>query len=193
MTRRAAIYVFFGLIASGKSTLAGNWAEQHGLAYYNSDVIRKELAGLPPTGRRPEAQERGIYTRDFSTKTYGVLLARAEAEVRAGRGVVLDGSYQRREERQRVRALARRHAFPVYFILCTCPEPVVRERLAQRALDPAAVSDGRWEIYLRQKEQFEPPSELEAGELVTLETRGTVAAVTSRLAAALRDIEQTHS
>lgn len=185
----AAIYVFFGFIATGKSTLARTWAETHGLAYFNSDVVRKELAGLAPTARQAEAPDQGIYTREFSAKTYRALLAGAEAEVRAGRGVVLDASYHRREERQRVRELARRHAFPVYFILCTCPEPLLKERLAGRARDPAAVSDGRWEIYLRQKEKFEPPTELNPGELVELETVGPRAAVTGRLAAALPGLE----
>jgi predicted kinase len=180
-----AIYVFFGLIATGKSTLARVWAERHALASFNSDVVRKELAGLAPTARRQEALDQGIYTAEFSRKTYETLLAKAEAEVRAGRGAVLDASYQRRDERRRVRKLARRYGFPVYFVLCTCPEPVLRERLAQRLLDPAAVSDGRWEIYIRQKEKFEPPTELEPGELVTLETQGSTAAVIARLTAAL--------
>lgn len=186
---QAAIYVFFGLIATGKSTLARFWAAQHALASFNSDVVRKELAGLAPTVRRQEALDRGIYTAEFSRKTYETMLAKAEAEVRAGRGVVLDASYHRRAERQHVRRLARRHGFPVYFILCSCPEPVLRERLARRAMDPTAVSDGRWEIYLGQKEKFEPPTELAPDEVVILETTGPVATVAERLSAALRGLE----
>lgn len=186
---QAAIYVFFGLIATGKSTLAKAWAEQHALASFNSDVVRKEIAGLAPTARRLEAPDQGIYSAEFSKKTYETLLARAEAEVRAGRGVVLDASYHRRAERQHVRMLARRYGFPVYFVLCTCPERVLQERLARRAMDPTAISDGRWEIYLGQKEKFEPPTELAPGELVTLETTGPVATVAARLSGALRSLE----
>ena len=37
------IFVFFGMIATGKSTLAKMWAKAHEMIYYNSDVIRKEL------------------------------------------------------------------------------------------------------------------------------------------------------
>ncbi|MDA8164960.1 MAG: AAA family ATPase [Desulfobacteraceae bacterium] len=184
-----ALYVFFGLIATGKSALARVWADRHGLAYFNSDVVRKELAGLAPTARRQEAVDKGIYTPDFSARTYDALLAKGEAEIRAGRGGVLDASYQKRAERERVRALARRLGFPVYFVLCVCPEPVVRERLARRAVDPAAVSDGRWEVYLRQKERFELPTELEPDELVTIETAGPVEGTVVRLSAALRKIE----
>ena len=187
MPPRAAIYVFFGLIATGKSTLAKAWAEKNGLPYYNSDLVRKELAGLPPTARRQEGLEQGIYSPAFSRRTYGALLEKASREIVEGRGVVLDASYRQREERQHVRMLARRHAYPVYFILCTSPESVLRERLAQRARDPAAVSDGRWEIYLTQREKFEPPTELEEGELIPIETVGPVEQLTDRVEAALQE------
>ena len=40
------IFVFFGLIASGKSTLAEHFAKRYHLPYYNTDRVRKELAGI---------------------------------------------------------------------------------------------------------------------------------------------------
>ena len=43
------IWVFFGLIATGKSTLAEKWAARHTMAHFNSDRLRKELAGISPT------------------------------------------------------------------------------------------------------------------------------------------------
>jgi uncharacterized protein len=184
----AAIYVFFGFTATGKSTLALAWARNHSLAYYNTDMVRKGLAGLPATTRQPSAVETGIYSREFTRRTYGALLEKAARELREGRGVVLDGSYQKREERLRVRHLAEKYASPVYFILCTCPEPVLRERLSLRAKDPATVSDGRWEIYLQQKEKFEPPTELGAHELVILETAAPVAQLGKNLESAIRQL-----
>lgn len=181
MTLPAAIYVFFGFTGTGKSTLARLWARSRGLPHFNTDVVRKELAGLSPATRRPEAINQGIYTPEFSRRTYEALLELAEQEVRQGRGVVLDGSYQKQEERQRLRDLARRYDFPIYFIFCSCPEPVLRERLSLRSLEPEAVSDGRWEIYLRQKEKFDPPAELKGHELVTLDTTAPAERLASRL------------
>ena len=35
------------MIATGKSTLAAKWAARQGAPYFNSDRVRKELAGLP--------------------------------------------------------------------------------------------------------------------------------------------------
>ncbi len=36
------------------------------------------------------------------------------------------------------------------------------------------VSDGRWEIYLKQKKRFEPPDELSASELIIIDTRASL-------------------
>jgi len=175
------LYVFFGMVASGKSTLGRAWAERHGMAYYNSDVVRKELAGNAATTGRQEELNQGIYTSEFTRRTYDTLLAKAEADLAAGTSVVLDASYQSHAERGRVRALAQKYNIPVYFIYCFCPEKETKRRLHIRAADPAAVSDGRWEIYLAQKKRFEEPVELAAGELITLATDVPLEALLEKL------------
>lgn len=176
------IVVFFGLIASGKSTLAENFARQQGLPYYNTDRVRKELAGLAAAARRPDGFQQGIYTSEFSRRTYQTLLDRAAADIRAGRdGVVLDGSYHRRTERDGVRRLAAELKVPCTFVLCQCGEEEVKRRLAERARDPQAVSDGRWEIYLTQKERFEAPAEVPAADLITMNTEAAVAELLAEL------------
>ena len=164
------LYVFFGLIASGKSTLAQAWAARHKMHYYNSDVVRKELAGLTSTADRKESFDKGIYSPEFSQKTYQALLERAAALLDRGQDVVLDASYQSREERKRVKAFALAHNARPRFVLCICPEEEMKRRMELRAQDPAAVSDGRWEVYLKQKERFEAPDELQQDQLIRLNT-----------------------
>jgi len=181
------LFVFFGLIASGKSTLAKAWAEARGLAWYNSDILRKELAGLSPTARRQESADQGIYTPEFTARTYQALLAAAEGELARGKSVVLDASYQRKEERDQVRELASRLGVRLYWVLCVCPEEEMKRRMEERARDPLAVSDGRWEIYLKQKERFEAPAELGPEQIVTLSTDRPVATLLEELAARLKE------
>lgn len=176
------LYVFFGLIASGKSTLAEAWAQRLGINSYNSDRVRKELAGLAVNAQQRASFNAGIYTAEFSRKTYDALLAHAENELREKHSVVLDGSYQSKAERDRVREIARRHRASLIFIECRCPEPLLQERMALRAQDPSAVSDGRWEIYLLQKERFQKPDELASGELITIDTDAPVDTLLLRLA-----------
>ncbi len=90
----SSVYVFFGLIASGKSTLAEEFSNQYGLPYFNTDVVRKELAGLDPASRQSATFNQGIYTQEFSRKTYQAMLDLAATKIRSGhKGLVLDGSY----------------------------------------------------------------------------------------------------
>ena len=182
---RPDLFIFFGLIATGKSTVAQAWADSRSLSYYNSDVVRKELAGLAPQTHQCETADQGIYTSEFTAKTYAALLERAEQDLTHGRGVVLDASYQRQADRDRVQMLAQRLGIRLYCILCVCPEEEMKRRMAKRALDPQAVSDGRWEIYLKQKERFEAPTELGPNQLITLSTDLPVETVLQQLSAQL--------
>ena len=172
------VFVFFGMIATGKSYLAAAWARHHDCAYYNSDRVRKELAGLVPESRQAAGVDQGIYSREFSRRTYDQLLILAERDLDANPGacVVLDGSYQARNERQRVQERLADKA-RVLFVHCICPEEVMRERMEQRQHDPQAVSDGRWEVYLQQKARFEMPSELRQEQLLTIDTNQSLDAL----------------
>ena len=156
------LLVFFGMIATGKSYLASAWAQQFGVPYYNSDRVRKELAGIRAETAQQEAVNQGIYTPAFSRLTYDTLIEKARMHLSENPDscVVLDGSYQARAERDLLRE-AFQGQCDIVFVHCTCSEQLVKERLALRARDPDAVSDGRWEIYVAQKARFQ---QLAAGE-----------------------------
>ncbi len=164
------LLVFFGLIASGKSTLAAQFSESENRLYFNTDRVRKELAGIEATQHRPEDLHRGIYSPAFTERTYAVMLERASDGLCRGESVVLDGSYSRRDDRAAVLACGQRENVSVRFIQCFCSDVEVKRRLEMRGRDPEAVSDGRWEIYFRQKESFEPPDELTLNQLLHLNT-----------------------
>lgn len=151
------LVVFFGMIATGKSYLASAWASHYDLPYYNSDRVRKELAGITPETAQQEGVDQGIYTQEFTRRTYDTLIEHAMHHFHADKSacVVLDGSYQSLAERD----LLRKHfadKLRLVFVHCICSEQVVQQRLKIRATDPDAVSDGNWEIYLAQKERFQP-------------------------------------
>ena len=97
-----------------------------------------------------------IYYEDFSTRTYTEVLRQAAAHLEAGRSVILDGSFKRTAERERVRRLARTHGARVVYVYCECPPEVARERLGIRLTDPEAISDGRVELFEDQQRDFDP-------------------------------------
>ena len=171
MPERKRLLVFFGMIATGKSHLAAAFAKKWGCAYHNSDIVRKELAGLAADSRQVHTVDTGIYSREFSRRTYDALLCRAQRNLGSDKlsCVVLDGSYQSRSERQLLcREIDKQHR--LVFIHCQCSEAVMKKRMDRRLKNPRAVSDGRWEIYLEQKKRFEMPIELPPGQLLTLDT-----------------------
>jgi predicted kinase len=150
------VVVVFGLMGTGKSSCSRALAGALGWPVIHSDAVRKHLAGLKPTDRVPVAFGQGIYDEDFSTRTYTEMLRRADAHLAAGQSVILDGSYKRAAERERVRQLAREQGARVIFVYCECPPEVARERLGIRLTDPEAISDGRVELFEDQRRDFDP-------------------------------------
>lgn len=178
------LVIFFGMTASGKSTLAQAWAERQGALYLNTDRVRKELVGLQATDRRPDGIGQGIYTPELSAQTYQEMLERAQCHFLAGTStVVLDGSYSRVSDRDTVRARARTMEAQPRFFYCYCSPEVTRQRLALRAVDSTAVSDGRWEIYQYQQGSFEWPDTAAEPDCVILATEAPVAELLKQLAA----------
>jgi uncharacterized protein len=169
MSKKPLLCIFFGMIATGKSTLAAAYAKASGCSYYNSDIVRKELAGLAPSSRQTMGVDAGIYSSEFSRRTYDALLSRSLEDLKKGVCVVLDGSYQSRSERLRLcQEFGKQNR--LLFIYCQCPETITKKRMEARLKNPQAVSDGRWEIYLQQKGRFEMPVELSSDRLFCLNT-----------------------
>ncbi len=153
----AGLVVIFGLMGAGKTTLALALGQALDWPVIESDRVRKALAGLSPRRPGPVAFGQGIYGEDFSARTYGEMRRLAAAHLAAGRSVILDGSFKRAGERERVRLLAREHRAPALFVYCACPPEEARRRLGIRLTDPQAVSNGRVELFAAQAGDFDPP------------------------------------
>ena len=77
--RRPCLLLVGGLPGSGKSILARGLAERAGFSAIRSDRVRKELAGLAPGATAASPFESGIYTPEWTARTYAACLRRAEA------------------------------------------------------------------------------------------------------------------
>jgi aminoglycoside phosphotransferase family enzyme/predicted kinase len=176
------LYVFFGLSGTGKTVIASAWAKNHQLPFYNSDRVRKgSVARIPTEERHWEPFGEGIYSQQQTLKTYKALACLAGKHLMQGEPVILDATYRDREERLRLLGLAREAKANIHFILCTCPEQEIKERLTQRARIETQVSDGRWEIYLKQKEVFAPTDDLDQDHLMVLPTNRPIAELLDEL------------
>lgn len=161
-----------GMIGTGKSTVARYLANDAGMGLIATDAVRKQLAGARPTERHYDAFESGIYTPEFSARTYQEVFRQGRQFLEEGRSVVLDATFGRREHRETAARLAAEFGVDFWAVECVADESDLRERLSRREQRGQSVSDGRWEIYLRERDAFEPLSEVPADRHVVVRTTG---------------------
>lgn len=164
-----SLIVICGLTGSGKSTIAEALGVELGLEVLSSDRLRKELAGVPLWQHTADNYAEGLYSPARSEETYRALAARADQLLASKQGVIVDATCKKREDRENLRRLAASYGAPFYLIAAESPEDVIRRRLDERVRQGTSVSDGRWEIYLRQRGEFEPFLESEGG-LMTVDS-----------------------
>ncbi len=157
---RPALILTTGLMGTGKSVVARQVAPRLDAVVIQMDALRKELAGLDPGEKRPEAFGSGLYSEDVSRKTYAAALDRASEAIKAGRSAIIDGSYKRREERLRALETARSLGADFIVLECRCDEEKVRQRLESRQSETGEPSDGRWEIFRQQQADYDAVCEL---------------------------------
>jgi uncharacterized protein len=122
-----------GLPGTGKSTLAGQLSDRLGAVVLASDRVRKELAGLSPLASAAAGYGQGIYTQQWTERTYAELLTRAERLLERGESVVLDASFTRAAHRERAADVAARTSSTLVALRCEADPGVAAARLRSRA------------------------------------------------------------
>ncbi len=171
---RPLLVLIGGLMGTGKSYLGSQLAGRWDMEYISSDVTRKQLAGLRPTEHRYDPFGQGLYSPQMSRLTYEAMFRQARQLLGAGRSVVLDATFSRRQGRQEALAIGRELGVEVWVVECVAPDQVVRARLVQRAeTGEVTASDGRLEVYDAQKASWEPMDDVPARRHIRLDTSGT--------------------
>lgn len=178
--------IIAGLSGTGKSAIAASLHTRTGFAHINSDVVRKRLAGVPAETRRLGPYGTGLYTQEHSARTYRTMFAEAAEHLTAGRGAILDATFQRRVGRDTARQLAAQHGVPFLMVECRCSEEEVRRRLSHRATRGDSPSDADWNIYLEQRRRYEALAPDEEADRLVLDTVAPAADLTAVIEAELR-------
>ncbi|GGY88978.1 hypothetical protein GCM10010300_36370 [Streptomyces olivaceoviridis] len=167
-----------GLPGSGKSTLSGALADRLGVTLLSSDRIRKELAGIPAEQSAASGYGEGLYSPEWTARTYAALLDRAALLLSSGESVVLDATWSDSVQREAAVRVARRASAELVALHCHVPGDVSEARLRTRA--PGA-SDAGPEI-AHAMAASEPPWP----EAVPVDTSGALELAVSRALTAVR-------
>ncbi len=159
--RRPALLLVGGLPGSGKSTLARNLAGGGGFRVIASDRVRKELAGHPPEEDHAAGFGEGIYTEEWTERTYATCLQAAREALLRGERILVDATFSSDALRRRFLGAARELGVRAGFLICTAEPARVRARLERRAggeEDEEGISDADWSIHVAIADRWEEPS-----------------------------------
>jgi hypothetical protein len=180
-SRRAppSLLLTCGLSGSGKTWLARALAAPLKALHVRSDVERKRLAGLGPLEDSRSPLDGGIYTRDFTARTYDRIHDCAGNSLQGGESVIVDAAFLKRDERRRMLALARRMSVPAAILHCVAPPEVLRARVGDRARSGGDASEAGLAILERQPGFWEDFDEEERERVVTVDTSAPEATAAS--------------
>ena len=167
---RPEVIAVGGLIAAGKSTLAGWISAQTGAPVVDADRTRKHMIGVAATTHVNDGAWSGAYDKGFTRKVYDEVLRRAEVALASGRPVVLDASFRSTWMRLAARALAKRFDVPFTFVECRAPAEICKARLIAREARGDGVSDGRVAIFDDFAKAWEPVNEIPSREHTIADT-----------------------
>lgn len=128
-----------GLPGSGKSYFASRLSKELGASYISSDLTRKDM----------DAQ--GRYAFEDKLNVYEEMAHSAGEELRAGKRVVIDATFYRKEMRELFFTLARLLHQKIALIEIVADEQIVLARLSQ----PRDESEADFAVYKMVKSQYE--------------------------------------
>jgi aminoglycoside phosphotransferase family enzyme/predicted kinase len=157
-----------GVSGSGKTFATQRLVESFDAIRVRSDIERKRLFGLAPLARSDPGFGEGIYSREASERTYQRLAAIADGLLEAGFAAIVDATFLRRDERDRLRALAARRGVPFVILALDAPRELLRSRVLARAQAARDASEAGVAVLEGQLAAREPLAADECGHAVML-------------------------
>jgi uncharacterized protein len=126
-----SLLIMHGASGSGKSFLSERLSGQLGAVRMRSDLERKRLAKSQPDAARAGFMQ-GIYTPEFTSRTYARLLECAQRCLQAGVSVIVDAAFLNGEDRRVFGEMAAQQEAQFVIVSCEADKPVLAERIETR-------------------------------------------------------------
>jgi hypothetical protein len=166
------LFIVCGLTGTGKSYVADQIAKLYGARILRTDILRKRMTHTKNNVLVPYGK--GLYAKDLTDIVYSEAMKRA-SDILTKSSCVIDATFKLSKHREQAKKAAANARFII--VHCICDERIVKQRLEKR-FHRKSVSDGRWEIYVRQKKDFQAISEPH----VTIDTSQGYRAIKKHLA-----------
>ena len=152
---RASLMITHGFSGSGKSSASGELLKSFPLVRVRSDVERKRLAGLNARSDSGSLPMSGIYTGDFSAKTYAYLLSLARSLLQAGQTVLVDATFLKSDQRRQFAQLAAELGSSFLILDFQVPMSELEKRVVARSKRASDPSEANAEVLNLQRESAE--------------------------------------
>jgi len=153
--QKPCLVMLCGLPGSGKSSLARLMEKEEGFRVISSDAVRKELAGLPLASKPGEGFRLGIYSLEWTEKTFTEMRKRAESSLLKGQKVLVDATFTRHSAREPFWELAGNLGVPFSLFICEGNRETARERLSRA---DRYGSDADLKVYEEMEKTWEAPA-----------------------------------
>lgn len=169
--RQPVLVLMHGVSGSGKSWLSERLVPALPAIRIRSDLERKRLAGSAAQQNATAEFQSGIYSPQFSHRTYAHLCEAAETALRSGFNVIVDAAFLDAADRDLFRGLARRLGVQMAIVACSAEPQVLAKRIEDRARCGGEVSDANRNVLAQQLRQLQPLSGAEQAHVIAVNTQ----------------------
>jgi len=145
------LFAIGGLSGSGKSRLALLGCGVERAIIIRSDATRKRIAR--------HHQQLELYGKEMNARTYEAILTAARSVLAAGFSAILDATFLRLEDRDRIRQLAQSEGVNHYIFWLDVAEVILRKHISQRIQEEQDVSDADLDVLDKQLARYQRPQE----------------------------------
>lgn len=159
-----------GYSGSGKSTIAGELAENLGAIQLRSDIERKRIYGYTAMESSGSGLDTGLYSSKAGQETYRKLAELARDVIAGGFPAIIDAAFLKAEQRKLFKSLATECGARFIIIDFQASPETLRQRVLTRQQQKTDPSEATLAVLAQQLQTAEALSDEEADGVISLNT-----------------------